>query len=64
MTNTGTENPSTEKPMTTRSSQVPWRYAATTPSGTEITIDSAIVSVASERVGPTRSAISSATCFL
>ena len=34
------------------------------PRLSEIRIDSAMVSVASERVGPTRSAISSATCFL
>ena len=51
MTNTGTEKPSTEKPITTRSIQEPCRYAASTPSGTAISIASTIVSTASDSVG-------------
>src|SRR5437868_3465198 len=33
MTNTGTENPATEKAIRMRSNQPPWRQAASTPSG-------------------------------
>ena len=47
-----------------RSIHVPWRYAASTPSGTATRIDSAIVVSDSMSVGSMRSATSDATVFL
>src|ERR1051326_2928822 len=64
MTNTGTEKPTTEKPIRQRSSRLPARCAASTPSGTAISTASTIVASASERVGSTRCVISSDTGFL
>ena len=54
MTNTGNEKPSTAKPMTPRSSQVPAFHAARMPSG--MATESAMSSVQSESaiVGSTR----------
>ena len=61
MTNTGTENPSTENDITVRSSHVPAFAAARTPSGTAIRIATTSVLSVSETVGSTRCAISCVT---
>ena len=50
MTNPGTENPNTAKPMTARSIHEPTRHAAMTPSGTASRTEmSSVISVSDER---------------
>ncbi|MNT29486.1 hypothetical protein D3C72_1652270 [compost metagenome] len=61
MTKTGTENPSTAKPITSRSTQLFAFQAATTPSGTAISTVMTRVSTASMKVGSMRWAISLVT---
>ncbi len=64
MTNTGTEKPTTDSPITPRSIHEPWRYAASVPSGTAMTVARMMVSTDSASVGSSRSAISEDTVFL
>src|SRR3954453_6543015 len=54
MTNTGTEKPTTDNPITKRSIQVPCFHAAITPSGTATRIETMMVESAIEIEGSTR----------